>query len=41
MLCKALGIDGDIKLMVRLVDTMDEDDDVQNMYHNWKETESV
>lgn len=33
------GVDGDIKFMNKLIDTMDDDDDVQNMYHNWLETE--
>lgn len=33
------GVDGDIKYMTKLVDMMDDDDDIQNMYHNWEETE--
>ncbi len=33
------SVDGDLKFMTRLIDIMD--DDVQNMYHNWEETESV
>lgn len=31
--------DGNIKFMNKLIDFMDEDDDVQNMYHNWEATE--
>ena len=27
----------DIKLMNRILDLLDEDDDVQNVYHNWDE----
>ncbi|MBI9011860.1 MAG: YebC/PmpR family DNA-binding transcriptional regulator [Clostridiales bacterium] len=30
---------GDIKSMQKLVDLLEEDDDVQNVYHNWMETE--
>jgi len=30
---------GDIKSMQKLVDLLEEDDDVQNVYHNWEETE--
>ena len=33
------GEDGDIKYMNKLIDLMDEDDDVQNMYHNWSDEE--
>lgn len=29
----------DIKAMNKLIDLMDDDDDVQNVYHNWLETE--
>jgi YebC/PmpR family DNA-binding regulatory protein len=35
----ALSTNEEIKFMTRLIDIMDEDDDVQNMYHNWEETE--
>ena len=27
----------DIKLLQRILDILDEDDDVQNVYHNWDE----
>jgi len=27
----------DLKGMNKLIDLMDEDDDVQNVYHNWEE----
>ena len=27
--------DNDIKMMRRTLDLLDEDDDVQNVYHNW------
>jgi len=27
----------DIKMMNRILDLLDEDDDVQNVYHNWDE----
>ena len=27
----------DIKKMNRIIDLLDEDDDVQNVYHNWDE----
>jgi len=30
---------GDLKSMQKLVDLLEEDDDVQNIYHNWEETE--
>lgn len=30
---------GDIKSMTKLIDLMEEDDDVQMVYHNWEETE--
>ena len=31
---------GDIKHMTKLIDIMEEDDDVQMVYHNWEETEA-
>ncbi len=30
----------DVKYMQRLIDLMEENDDVQNIYHNWEETEA-
>lgn len=30
---------GDVKSMIKLIDRMEEDDDIQNVYHNWEETE--
>ncbi len=32
-----LSDEGDIKKMNRILDMLDEDDDVQNVYHNWDE----
>jgi Uncharacterized conserved protein len=29
--------DEDVKKMNKLLDLLDEDDDVQNVYHNWDE----
>ena len=33
----ALSSEDDIKKMNRILDLLDEDDDVQNVYHNWDE----
>ncbi len=30
----------DIKYMSKLIDLMEENDDVQNLYHNWEESEA-
>ncbi|MBN2795628.1 MAG: YebC/PmpR family DNA-binding transcriptional regulator [Clostridia bacterium] len=35
----ALSKDEEIKYMNKLIDLMDDDDDVQNVYHNWEEVE--
>lgn len=35
----ALSSDDEIKYMNKLIDLMDDDDDVQNVYHNWEEVE--
>ena len=32
-----LKSEDDIKLLQRILDILDEDDDVQNVYHNWDE----
>jgi transcriptional/translational regulatory protein YebC/TACO1 len=32
-----LKSDNDIKCMQRILDLLDEDDDVQEVYHNWDE----
>jgi transcriptional/translational regulatory protein YebC/TACO1 len=33
----ALTSEGDIKKMNRILDLLDDDDDVQDVYHNWDE----
>lgn len=33
----ALSSEEDIKKMNRILDLLDDDDDVQNVYHNWDE----
>lgn len=35
----ALSTPEDLKAMNKLIDLLEEDDDVQNVYHNWEETE--
>ena len=32
-----LETEDQIKLMEKLIDAMEEDDDVQNVWHNWEE----
>ena len=32
-----LTSDNDVKLMNRILDMLDDDDDVQEVYHNWEE----
>ncbi len=32
-----LSSDEDLKYINKLVDLLEEDDDVQNIYHNWEE----
>ena len=32
-----LTSDDDIKKMNKILDLLDDDDDVQNVYHNWEE----
>ena len=32
-----LDNDGDIKNMEKLIDMLEENDDVQNVYHNWEQ----
>ena len=32
-----LTTDEDLKKMNKILDLLDEDDDVQNVYHNWEE----
>ena len=40
--CKAYIVDeNDIKKMNKILDLLDEDDDVQAVYHNWDEQEAV
>jgi transcriptional/translational regulatory protein YebC/TACO1 len=34
-----LADENDIKKMRRILDLLDEEDDVQNVYHNWDEPE--
>ena len=33
----SLSDEQDIKMMNRILDLLDEDDDVQEVYHNWEE----
>lgn len=35
----ALTTEDDIKYMTKLIDLLEDNDDVQNVYHNWEETE--
>ena len=34
-----LTSDNDVKLMNRILDMLDDDDDVQEVYHNWNQPE--